>query len=101
MYTPYVESRAEASGDPTRYRRELDASQPIGRMGQVRKLPAVAYLASDEAAFVTGSAMESTEAMTAALPRSGARDFVDLGSTYPATGTSGSRGDLKPIYAEK
>ena len=47
-------------------RRELDAYQPIGRMGTPDEVAALAlYLCSDEAAFVTGQAYRSTAGCSA------------------------------------
>ncbi len=43
---------------PTAVRRQLHARQPPGRMGRPEEIAyAALYLASDEAAFVTGSAL--------------------------------------------
>lgn len=55
--TPFVSQRLREYPDPERAYREMSASQPMGRMGRPREIAAAAlYLASDEAAFVTGAA---------------------------------------------
>ncbi|HET8549807.1 MAG TPA: SDR family oxidoreductase [Bryobacteraceae bacterium] len=56
--TPFVQQRIREYPDPERAYREMAATQPIGRMGWPAEIAAAAvYLASDEAAFVTGSAL--------------------------------------------
>lgn len=56
--TPLLEAWISASGDPARARAEAAATQPMGRVGQPREIAAAtAYLASDEARFVTGIAL--------------------------------------------
>ena len=55
--TPFVAARLKEYPDPAKAYREMSASQPIGRMGRPEEIAAAAvYLASDAAAFVTGSA---------------------------------------------
>jgi 2-keto-3-deoxy-L-fuconate dehydrogenase len=56
--TPFVHARLREYADPAAARREMESSQPIGRMGRPEEIAAAAlYLGSDEAAFVTGSAL--------------------------------------------
>jgi 2-keto-3-deoxy-L-fuconate dehydrogenase len=56
--TPWVAARLKEYPDPERAYREMAATQAIGRMGEPREIAAAAlYLASDEAAFVTGAAL--------------------------------------------
>ncbi len=56
--TPFVSQRLREYPDPERAYREMCASQPMGRMGRPEEIAAAAlYLASDEAAFVTGAAL--------------------------------------------
>ncbi len=56
--TPWVQARIAEYPDPAKALEEMRSTQAIGRMGTVEEIAAAAlYLASDEAAFVTGSAM--------------------------------------------
>lgn len=56
--TPFVKARLREYPDPEKAYREMAATQAIGRMGTPEEIAAaVLYLASDEAAFVTGSAL--------------------------------------------
>jgi 2-keto-3-deoxy-L-fuconate dehydrogenase len=56
--TPFVAARLREYPDPARAYEEMSASQALGRMGKPEEIAAAAlYLASDEAAFVTGSAL--------------------------------------------
>ncbi len=56
--TPSLEERIRAQGDPSEARRAFVARQPMGRLGRPEEVAALAvWLASDEAAFVTGTAV--------------------------------------------
>jgi 2-keto-3-deoxy-L-fuconate dehydrogenase len=60
VHTPFVESYLARSfpGQEEEVRQALHARQPLGRMGRPEEIAyAALYLASDEAAFVTGSAL--------------------------------------------
>jgi NAD(P)-dependent dehydrogenase (short-subunit alcohol dehydrogenase family) len=55
--TPFVQARIREYPDPEAAYKEMSQSQAVGRMGRPDEIAAAAlYLASDEAAFVTGSA---------------------------------------------
>ena len=57
--TPFVRSRLAEYADPKAAYEEMAATQAIGRMGTPAEIAGAAlYLASDEAAFVTGTALE-------------------------------------------
>lgn len=56
--TPFVAARIKEYPDPEKAYREMSATQPLGRMARPEEIAAAAlYLASDAAAFVTGSAL--------------------------------------------
>jgi NAD(P)-dependent dehydrogenase (short-subunit alcohol dehydrogenase family) len=56
--SPWVAGLLDQSEDPAAMRAALVARQPMGRLGEPREIAAAAlYLASDDAAFVTGSAL--------------------------------------------
>jgi NAD(P)-dependent dehydrogenase (short-subunit alcohol dehydrogenase family) len=55
--TPFVTARLKEYPDPEKAYREMAATQAVGRMARPEEIAAAAlYLASDEAAFVTGTA---------------------------------------------
>jgi len=57
--TPFVKARIAQYPDPEKAYAEMAATQAVGRMGTPEEIAAAAlYLASDEAAFVTGTAFE-------------------------------------------
>jgi NAD(P)-dependent dehydrogenase (short-subunit alcohol dehydrogenase family) len=56
--TPFVKARISEYPDPQKAYEEMAATQALGRMGKPEEIAAAAhYLASDEAAFVTGTAL--------------------------------------------
>ena len=56
--TPFVAARLREYADPDQAYRQMSATQAVGRMGRPEEIAAaVLYLASDDAAFVTGSAL--------------------------------------------
>jgi 2-keto-3-deoxy-L-fuconate dehydrogenase len=56
--TPFVAARLREYPDPERAYQEMSSTQSLGRMARPEEIAAAAlYLASDEAAFVTGSAL--------------------------------------------
>ena len=56
--TPFVKARISEYPDPKKAYEEMAATQVVGRMGTPEEIAAAAlYLASDEAAFVTGTAL--------------------------------------------
>jgi 2-keto-3-deoxy-L-fuconate dehydrogenase len=56
VQTPFVSARLREYPDPDAAFREMSSSQAIGRMGRPDEIAAaVLYLASDEAAFITGT----------------------------------------------
>jgi NAD(P)-dependent dehydrogenase (short-subunit alcohol dehydrogenase family) len=56
--TPFVAARLKEYPDPDTAYREMVSTQAVGRMGRPEEIAAaVLYLVSDEAAFVTGSAL--------------------------------------------
>lgn len=57
--TPFVKKRISEYPDPQKAYAEMAASQAVGRMATPEEIAAAAlYLASDEAAFITGTAFE-------------------------------------------
>lgn len=57
--TPFVKTRLAEYADPEKAYREMAATQAVGRMGKPEEVAAaVLYLASDEAGFITGTALE-------------------------------------------
>ena len=58
VQSPSLDERIAALGDPVEARKAFIARQPMGRLGTAEEIAAMAvYLASDESAFTTGTAM--------------------------------------------
>ncbi|HKQ39515.1 MAG TPA: SDR family oxidoreductase [Verrucomicrobiae bacterium] len=56
--TPFVSARLKEYPDPEKAYREMSSTQALGRMGKPEEIAAAAlYMASDEAAFITGTAL--------------------------------------------
>ena len=56
--TPSLQQRIDASPDPKSALANFIARQPMGRLGKEEEMAAaVLYLASDEAAFITGTTL--------------------------------------------
>ncbi|MCZ6645026.1 MAG: glucose 1-dehydrogenase [SAR324 cluster bacterium] len=63
--TPSWRERVNQAPDPERALRDFIARQPMGRLGQPEEIAALAaYLASDEAAYMTGQAIAIDGGMT-------------------------------------
>jgi len=63
--TPSLADRINAFEDPTEARKAFIARQPMGRLAKAEEIaPLVVYLASDEAAFVTGAIYSCDGGMT-------------------------------------
>lgn len=57
VQTPSLDDRINAFDDPVAARADFVARQPMGRLGRVEEIAALAvYLASDESAYTTGAA---------------------------------------------
>ncbi len=67
--TPMVNEYFDAQDDPAASRAAVNAAHPLGRMGQPDEIAAAfLYLASDEARWVTGTALVIDGGLTAGLP---------------------------------
>ena len=67
--TPMVNDYFDAQDDPAASRAAVNAAHPLGRMGQPDEIAAAfLYLASDDARWVTGTALVIDGGLTAGLP---------------------------------
>ena len=63
--TPLFEKFLEGAGDPVKLRAAFQKAVPIGRIGTPEDLPgAIAFLASDDAAFITGQVISVSGGLT-------------------------------------
>ena len=70
--TPMVLTYFEAQDDPVASRTAVEAAHPLGRMGQPAEIAgAFLYLASDEARWVTGTALVIDGGLTSGLVAAG------------------------------
>ncbi len=66
--TPFVTARVQEYPDPAEAYRQMSATQPIGRMAKPAEIAAaILYLASDDAQFITGSALIIDGGMSAGI----------------------------------
>jgi NAD(P)-dependent dehydrogenase (short-subunit alcohol dehydrogenase family) len=69
MDTPMIQAYFAATPDPAAARREMEAAYPLKRIAHPREVAmAILFLASDEAAFVTGQVLVVDGGRTAKLP---------------------------------
>jgi 2-keto-3-deoxy-L-fuconate dehydrogenase len=58
VQSPSLDERIDSAADPVAARAAFIARQPMGRLGQTEEIAALAaYLAADESAFMTGTAL--------------------------------------------
>lgn len=63
--TPMLEAFMEAAGDKEKLRTAFTRAVPLGRLGQPSDLPgAIAFFASDDAAFITGQVLSVSGGLT-------------------------------------
>jgi 3-oxoacyl-[acyl-carrier protein] reductase len=66
MDTPMIQAYFAATPDPAAARREMEAAYPLKRIAHPREVAmAILFLASDEAAFVSGASLLVDGALTA------------------------------------
>lgn len=63
--TPLLEKFMEGAGDPAKLRQAFQRAVPMGRIGTPEDLPgAIAFLSSDDAAFITGQVLSVSGGLT-------------------------------------
>lgn len=76
--TPMLERELAFAGDPGAQFEHFATTAPLGRMGQPGDIaPAAVFLASDEAAFVTGTCLAADGGLMAALNNGPALSYLD------------------------
>jgi NAD(P)-dependent dehydrogenase (short-subunit alcohol dehydrogenase family) len=76
--TPMLEREVAHAGDPAEQFEHFAEIAPIGRMGQPEDIaPLAVFLASDEAAFVTGASYSADGGLMAALNNGPALSYLD------------------------
>jgi len=70
IYTPLIQSIFDEAPDPEKARREVEHRQILGRLGTPEEVgEAAAFLASDEASYITGASLMVDNGMTAQLEK--------------------------------
>jgi hypothetical protein len=68
IYTPLIQSIFAGAPDPEKARQEVERRQILGRLGTPEEVgEATAFLASDEASYITGASLMVDNGMTAQL----------------------------------
>ena len=68
IYTPLIEGIFAGAADPAQAKREVERRQILGRLGTPEEVgEAAAFLASDEASYITGASLMVDSGMTAQL----------------------------------
>ena len=68
IYTPLIQGIFAHSSDPEKAKREVERRQILGRLGTPEEVgEAAAFLASDEASYITGASLMVDNGMTAQL----------------------------------
>jgi hypothetical protein len=68
IYTPLIQSIFARASDPEKARQEVERRQILGRLGTPEEVgEATAFLASDEASYITGASLMVDNGMTAQL----------------------------------
>jgi len=68
IYTPLIQGIFASSADPAQAKRDVERRQILGRLGTPEEVgEAAAFLASDEASYITGASLMVDNGMTAQL----------------------------------